>query len=385
MNKDFDQSYLKSNVFQKANLGSFTSLFIAIFCVLFTGCASTPGHKPENPFSGNLASAPIAGAFNMEDYIVWGGSVVKGDDGRYYMFASRWPKALTMRNWVTNSEIVLASADQPEGPFVFEQVVLPPRGSEYWDGKVTHNPSIRKHNGKYILYYTGATYEFELPEERISRDVYEEVWNTKRLGIATADSPFGPWERLDSPILEPRPGDWDGAITSNPAAVIHDDGSVLLVYKSAPVPYPERNQNRALHFGVAKAPHYLGPYTRVNAGQKISIAGAEDEHVEDPYIWFADGRYHMVAKVFSDRFTGLRGDGFYAFSEDGIDWSLPENPAAYSREVLFTDGTVRTQQKLERPQVLVEDGHPTHIYFATADPEWADIYNLVIPVQNETK
>lgn len=46
-------------------------------------------NPPVNPFSHNLAPAPVGGSFQMDDYIVWGGSVIKGDDNRYYMFASR--------------------------------------------------------------------------------------------------------------------------------------------------------------------------------------------------------------------------------------------------------------------------------------------------------
>ena len=163
--------------------------------------------------------------------------------------------------------------------------------------------------------------------------------------------------------------------------MIHEDGSVLLIYKSAPVPYPARNKNRALHFGVATAPHYLGPYKRMNDGQKIEIEGAKNAHVEDPCVWRANGYYQMVAKVFSKTLTGEPGAGFYAYSEDGIKWVLPENPKAYSRAVLFSDGTKRNQTKLERPQVLIQDGKPTHIFFATADHKWADIYNLVIPLK----
>jgi len=341
--------------------------------------ATTPV-RPENPFFGNLEPAPEGGSFTREDHIVWGGSVIRGEDGRYYMFASSWPESVTMRNWVTNSEIVLAVSDSPEGPFTYENLVLPPRGSEYWDGMITHNPSIHRHDGKYVLFYVGSTYNFERPTEMVSRETYEQVWNGKRIGVAVADSPYGPWTRFDQPILEPRPGFWDGAITSNPAPVIHEDGSALLVYKSAPVPYPARNQNKALDFGVAEAPHYLGPYHRLNNGQKIRIAGAEDERVEDPYIWQANGLYHMVAKIFSEKLTGQRESGFYAYSVDGIDWTVPDEPTAYDRRVLFTDGTIVEQKKLERPQVLVEDGRPTHLYFATADPEWAKIYNLVIPV-----
>lgn len=346
-------------------------------------CCTVPHHAdtPINVFKDNLAPAPVAGSFRMKDYIVWGGSVIQGDDGRYYMFASRWPKSVSMSNWIVNSEIVLATADKPEGPFTFEKVVLPPRGAEFWDGMVTHNPNIHRHGGKYVLFYIGSTYDFEQPAEKVHRSVYEEVWNGKRLGIAIADSPLGPWQRFDKPILSPRPGQWDGAITSNPAAVIHEDGSVLLIYKSAPVPYPARNQNRTLQFGIASAPHYLGPYERVNDGQKLVIEGAAGANVEDPYIWQADGFYHMVAKIFGESITGEKGAGFYAYSKDGIEWALTEDPKAYSRTVSFSDGTSRTQHKLERPQVLVQNGKPTHIYFATTDPDRENIYNLVIPIK----
>jgi len=129
----------------------------------------------------------------------------------------------------------------------------------------THNPSIHYHDGEYILYYTGTTYDFEQPQDTFpDRQKYEKAWNGKRIGIAVSDSPLGPFTRMDEPILTPRIDNWDAAITSNPASFIHGDGSVLLVYKSAPVPYPERNNNRKLQFGVAHADHYLGPYERMS-------------------------------------------------------------------------------------------------------------------------
>src|SRR5262245_45244510 len=93
-----------------------------------------------------LGVVPRNGGFRMEGYWVWCGSVIKGDDGRYHMFASRWPKDITFHpGWMTNSEIVRAVADRPEGPYVFQQVVLPARGADYWDGRSTHNPSITRH------------------------------------------------------------------------------------------------------------------------------------------------------------------------------------------------------------------------------------------------
>ena len=150
------------------------------FLIALSGLSSVlKAEDLKNPFADQLGAAPMEGSFKMKGYIIWGGSVVKGDDGRFYMFASRWLKSADMRNWVTNSEIVLASADKAEGPYEFEKVVLPPRGPEYWDGMMTHNPSIRRHEGKYILFYIGTTYVLERPTSMIDREVYGQVWNGK--------------------------------------------------------------------------------------------------------------------------------------------------------------------------------------------------------------
>ncbi len=82
-----------------------------------------------------MLPAPVGGGFRMEGYWVWCGSVIKGEDNRYHMFASRWPKSQPMHpGWLSLSEIVRASSDTPEGPYQFEEVVLPARGAEYWDG-----------------------------------------------------------------------------------------------------------------------------------------------------------------------------------------------------------------------------------------------------------
>lgn len=351
-------------------------LFFSLLLVLVGACSEK---KPVNFFNENWAPSPANGSFKMKDYITWGGSVIKGDDGKYFMFASRWPKKLGMSAWVTNSEVVLAVSEQPEGPYKFKEVVLPARGKEYWDGMVTHNPTIRFHNGKYILFYTGESYDFDQPKNSIpTRDLYEKAWNNKRVGVAVADSPYGPWKRMDKPVLQPRPGEWDGVIISNPAPVIHEDGSVLLIYKSAPVPYPERNKNRKMEFGVAKADHYLGEYKRVSSNNQISLKPISSD-VEDPYVWHDGRKYHMLAKCMNEAITGERGAGFYSTSENGVDWTTAETPGAYSKTIELTDGRIVNMKKLERPQVLFKNGLPTHVFFACIDNN-GEIYNIARPL-----
>ena len=134
------------------------------------------------------------GGFAMSGYWVWCGSVIKGEDGRYHMFASRWPRTQKFTpGWLFYSEVVRASSDNYIGPYIFEEVVLPSRGSEFFDGKSTHNPAIRKHGDKYLLYYMGCNYDFVPGKDDDHQGKrYYEAWNNKRIGLAVANSVFGP-------------------------------------------------------------------------------------------------------------------------------------------------------------------------------------------------
>ena len=66
--------------------------------------------KSENPLFHHLDKAPRTPAFECEGYWAWGSSVVKGDDGKYHMFVSRFPKSLPFHpGWMVASEIVHAA------------------------------------------------------------------------------------------------------------------------------------------------------------------------------------------------------------------------------------------------------------------------------------
>jgi len=70
--------------------------------------------------ASKMLPAPVNGGFRMEGYWVWCGSAIKGEDGRYHLFASRWKKNQPMHpGWLFGSEIVRAVSDCPEGPYTF--------------------------------------------------------------------------------------------------------------------------------------------------------------------------------------------------------------------------------------------------------------------------
>ncbi len=340
----------------------------------------------RNPIFERLLPAYKNGGFKMDGYFIWCGSVVPGEDGRYHMFASRWRKELGFgAQWLFNSEIVRAVSDKPEGPYTFEEVIFKRRERHFFDALNQHNPSIKYWNGTYYLYYVGTTYGGPVPEpgDSISPERAVEVWNNKRIGLATSRSVYGPWKRTDVPLLEPkRPGNWDCTVTTNPTAAILEDGTTYLMYKSREYAYS------TLLLGVARAPRPEGPYVRIWKDPVFTFANP-DFHVEDPFLWYSEGKFHALIKDdYKNNCGGISGEwgaGVYATSGDCINWTMYPEPKAYSRTVLWDDGTTTVQCALERPNLLFHGDKPTHLFLATGigptPYNFTDSWNMAIPLR----
>lgn len=344
--------------------------------------------QASKAFIDRILPAPKNGGYQDPDYWVWGSSVIKGEDGRYHMFASRWSKKVNFGNWVTNSEVVHAVADTPIGPYKTLEVVLPVRGKQYWDGMCTHNPRVIKYGEKFLLYYFGTTYNFEQPTPEnpgVPRENWQEAWMNKRIGVAISNSVYGPWKRLDKPVIEPRKGHWDASITSNPAPVVNENtGEILLMYKSSTI-----GSQPPLLLGVAKATKPEGPYERLSEEPifRFEKPGKEHVDVEDPYVWWTGQHYEAILKDRSGEICGEEGGGIHAWSDDGVKWHLFDKLKAYSRDVLWDDGTITHQNHFERPFLLIEQGKPTHFFAATGTgPQaWSfdKTWNMVIPLKTD--
>jgi len=325
----------------------------------------------------------------MDDYWVWGGSCLRGPDGRYHLFASRWPKSVTFFHWATRSEIVRASADRPEGPYRFEEVVIGERGASFFEGRVAHNPSIHCINGKYLLCYVGTTYEGPTPQTPEQGSLFSpqwlEAWHGKRTALAVADSLTGPWKRPEEPVLQPRPGAWDSVIISNPAPWVHEDGRILLVYKSTNVSHSSKGFQGRFHLGAAMASSWDQPFERLS-DEPIQINGDADHHLEDPVVWVEDGVYQLIAKDMTGELCGEPQAAIHAWSTDAVNWRSGPKPKAYSRRIVWDDGETEVLDKLERPKLgFDENQRPSHLFAATLRfgkrPEVLESRNIVIPLR----
>jgi alpha-L-fucosidase len=338
--------------------------------------AVPPQRRPIS-FQDRLLPAPVDGGFRQAGYWVWCGTVVKGGDGRYHHYASRWPRGLPFSpHWLTNSEVVHSVSPTPEGPYQFADVALPPRGADHWDGQMTHNPVVRRIGNQYVLYYTGTTYAGERPspghptaeDSPLKLDAHD----GERIGVALADTPDGPWRRLDHPILDVRPGTWERYLVSNSSPLVMPDGSILLYYKGV-----EALRTNAI--GVARATRPEGPYERLSDAPFDAGVGAED-----PTMWIENGRYHALMLDTDRRFSDK--EIYYATSNDGLHWETEPNPVAIPKDYAWTDGKPRRMGSTERPQILVQDGVATHVFIATGTTVdgQRETWNQVIPLRPES-
>lgn len=340
----------------------------------------------KNPFQGRILPAVSGGGLYLEDHWVWCGSVVKGEDGRYHMFASAWPIELGFgAHWLFNCKILHAASDLPQGPYRVEGVALDRRGRQYFDGMNVHNPFVRRWNGKYYLYYMGTTYGGPVPGpgDAVSDQRFLEVWNKKRIGLAVSDSVYGPWKRRDTPLLEPRDcSHWDCTITTNPAVAILEDGTTYLLYKS------RSSVENIMQLGVAKAPTPEGPFERLSE-EPILRFEKKGWQIEDPYLWHQDGKFHLLFKNdFKENWDDISedwGSGLYAVSEDCVHWDVAGDSRVYTRKVRWDDGRETVQANLERPFLLLdEQGAPTHLFLATGDGDrpycFGHSWNMVMPI-----
>lgn len=301
---------------------------------------------------------PLGRILELEGYFVWCNTPIYGPDGRVHVFYSRWPKGRGMGGWLNACEIAHAVADQPEGPYETLDVAIAPRPGN-WDATTCHNPHIQQVDDKYCLFYMG---------NRNGRT------NTKRVGLAIADSLDGPWRRADEPLLLPGDeGAWDDHCTTNPSFIRAADGRCLLYYKGwndkdYVTGKPPIRGNRM--YGLAVADSVEGPYRKHPGNPLVDFSGlGENQQCEDAYVWLEDGRYKMIAR---DMGVFDHEVGLYMESDDGVQWSPPKvgyYPLKHYVDQPPAPRGLRRYGRLERPQLLMRDGRPTHLFSSSQGGE----------------
>lgn len=388
------------NQMKKYGLWRWSSgLALGLLAAVMTSCGTSTKQNQVVDYDVKLGKVPMQAKLESDDYFVWGASLVKGEDGLYHMFYSRWPRKYDWA-WVTDSEIAHATSKSPFGPWKFSDVTLSRRGDEYWDGWCTHNPTIHKFDGKYYLYYMGNR-----GDKKIMKDQNNPKWDTRinwvhrnnqRIGVAVADSPNGPWKRFDKPVMDISPDStaMDHLMTSNPSVCKGPNGEYLMVYKGVGLEYPLPNGGPVVHC-VAKATSPTGPFKKYP--NPVFTFPGERFPAEDPYIWYADGKYRAIVKRIEEghkEFVDKKGKNrkrkirkfslWHYESKNGIDWNPAKEHMVSDLEITWENGRYDKLAHLERPQLYIEDGKVVALLCAAdslvGDDKRRVPFNVQIPV-----
>ena len=315
---------------------------------------------------------PVGRILEMEGWYVWCATPILGDDGKVHVFFSRWPAERGMGGWLNSCEIAHAVADTPESPFEYVETVLAPRGEGFWDGTSCHNPHIQKVDGQYCLFYMGNC---------------NGKTDTKRIGLAIADSLYGPWKQPDAPLLLPgEDGAWDDHCTTNPAYLRHPNGEHWLYYKSWNSSefynsmHPHIRGNR--QYGLAIAESVEGPYVKYESNPVIDYSNRGDNtQFEDAFVWLEDGTFKMLAR---DMGVFNHEVGLYLESADGKSWSQPKIAYLPLSEYVQEPPApphLHRYGRLERPQLLMQNGKPAYLFGTAQGGKYMTASAFILKIQ----
>jgi hypothetical protein len=258
----------------------------------------------------------IENGLEDNDWSYWGGNATLGEDGKYHLFACRWPEDAEKGHMAwPDSEVVHAVAENSFGPYRVVSTI----------GK-GHNPELfQLKDGRFIVY------------------VYK--------GYYIADTLEGPWEykrfkfdRRDRKVH-------DGL--SNLTFAQREDGSYLMVCRGGGVWFSETGES---------------PYFQVSGE---SVYPPVEGRFEDPVIWKTHVQYHLIVNDWYGRIA------YYLRSKDGINWKVDPGEAYMPGIAVYEDGTKVDWFKYERIKVLQDEyGRATQAHFAVIDTiKWDDLSN----------
>jgi len=348
-----------------------------------------------NGFSDDAQQFPISeSVLKMDGYFTWGGSVVKGDDGRYHMFFALFDagagKPKFSDSWLLSSKIGHAVSDYPDKGFEFNKIVL--YGAAHdgnpgaWDAQGVHNPHIKKFNDKYYLYFIGSRDPGKRAEgdpgfglnarNRIQQVQSVAVIEVDRIG----DLISGNFKRPEKPlmiartrvkpdqVIDPSPEGTialpDNLIIVNPTVEYRpSDGKYLMYFKGNLYDAGWRGAH-----GLAIGDNPAGPFEPLDDFMfELRIKEGKIASAEDPYVWYHPGTelFYAVFKDFSGSFTGSDPALAMMISKNGIDWELHPTRIFAPKEIPLDDGTSIKVSNLERPQFLInKKGEPVAFYAA---------------------
>lgn len=350
-------------------------ILLILILIVITSCKEKKQDKQkafatksnaELDLSKFIQPVPLHSVLKDPNFYVWGASMVKGEDQQYHLFYSRWPKSTGFEGWLDYSVIAYATANNPEGPYTHQKVILDGFGKGYWNEQSAHNPHIKKFGDTYYLYFISHVNK----DFGKKNDTENHRWG-QRIGVAIAKNPEGPWKVSKEPLIDYQEGKGAEGYMVNPSVCKRPDGSYLMIFKTRSN-IPELKNRMIQCMATAKSPS--GPF--VIAEKPILT----EKEAEDPFLWFQDNKYYAILDDQRGLYTGYHGLALFS-SINGENWEVSKTPNVMKPEITWEDGTISKLNFLERPQIwLDEEGYPAMLFCAAQMKESKDSINLTFNV-----
>ena len=334
-----------------------------------------------------------SGIFSSPGYYTWCSSAIKGEDGKYHMFYSRWAHDKReldddsmnyifdgFRGWLKYSEIAYAVSDHLAGPYKYVKTILKGDGDpNKWDRYTMHNPQIRKFGSYYYLYYISNSFNknYSFKDSLTNREMYHWLqYNCSQgIGVLRAksikDLVAGDYYKPAKSIMT-IDNIHTFEVATNPTVTQGPDGKFYMMYKS-------RKPNVGnMTFWMAKSDRPDQPYTFLGG-----VFTNAEMACEDPCMWYDKKRkrFYAAVKYYSNSKKMIPQFGALALitSLDGLKWEPAKHPLISLREIKMKDGTKIELAHLERPFAFTDKNGKVLALFAAAsikEPTKGDIKNI---------
>lgn len=302
------------------------------------GAPTVGARDPANGLEDNGKSGGVGP--HQETSYYWDGKIVKGEDGKYHMYASRWaytngfgpPAGASGTGWQASIPMQAVS-DDVMGPYVVQ-------GDCYSQNQQGTN---KGHNTTALVAPSGAT-PFTLSVGEIVPGQ-----------MFAASSASGPWTLLGLTKTNSNGHNGCGDLSSNFTFTVGPDKRFWATSRGG---------------CVMDSDQVLGSYKVETDSVLPNLENNDNGQAEDEVIWSSGGYFHIVYNYWNVQraYHIMSKDGVTGWKSTGLAYQAVQTPAnANSKWLRYTDGTVNQWHNMERPAVYQENGHVTHFTFAVTD------------------
>lgn len=302
------------------------------------GAAAVGPRDPGNGLEDGGATGGVASGQQTNFY--WDGKILKGEDGKYHLYASYWrhsdgfgpPAGASGTGW-QSSIPMQAISDSVMGPYVMQ-------GDCYTRNQQGTN---KGHNTTALIAPSGATpYTLSVGE----------IVPGQMFGSASAN---GPWTLLGATTTNNNGHNGCGTLSSNFTFTVGADNRFWATSRAG---------------CVMDSDQAVGPYKVETDSVLPNLESNDNNNAEDEVIWYSGGYYHIVYNYWNVQrgYHIMSKDGLTNWKSTGLAYEAVQSPSnSNSNWLRYTDGTVNHWHNMERVGVYQEGGHVTHFTFAVTD------------------